>query len=122
MRIRFPWRFLLYLLPWLGACTAIFIACFPEAPTETADGPVLQAFKLPLETPLLVISGLAGHGEDFPEPLAMGLLALGFLIHAGFALSRRSAVALMSLFVVQATFVGIGVGAFIHLSGLPSGG
>jgi len=122
-RFTFPWRLLFYLIPWLGAAVAIWICCGPESPNETDLSPLQQALALPFWAPLLAILGIGYlvFGED-GGLLAGGLVALVFLTHAGFALSRRSVAALMGLFVLQVILAGIGVGGLVHLSRLPSGG
>lgn len=116
-RFTFPWRFLFYVIPWLGAAVALWICCGPEHyPSETDKPPLQQAIELPFWTPLLVMAGL-GHlmmGKS-SGLLALGLLALGFLTHAGFALSRRSVAALISLFLLHVILAAIGVGGFVHL-------
>lgn len=114
-RSTFPWRLLFYVLPWLGAAAALWICCGPDSPNETDLSPLQQALALPFLIPLLAVIGLTHlvFGEN-GGPLAAGLVALGILTHAGFALSRRSVRTLISLFVLQAVLAGIGVRGFLN--------
>ena len=116
-RFTFPWRFLFYVIPWLGAAAAIWIFLGPQHyPSETSKPPLQQAIELPFWTPLVVIEGLGYlvFGESAGLPV-LGLPALVLLTHAGFALSRRSVAALISHFVLQAILAAIGVGGFLRL-------